>query len=97
MSILHDVSLGVWYLHARSPPIMHCDLSPNNVLVNTKSMVAKVADLGTAIEENKGDVTMPGTLAFMPPEASSMEYGLPLDVLIQLWWSSSVYSGWGVA
>ena len=26
VSILHDVSLGVWYLHARSPPIMHCDL-----------------------------------------------------------------------
>ena len=80
MSILHDASLGVWYLHARSPPIIHCDLSPNNVLVNTKSLVTKVADLGTAIEGNKGDTIWPGTMGFMPPEASSMGYGLPLDV-----------------
>ena len=86
VSILHDVSLGVWYLHARGPPIMHCDLSPNSVLVNTKSMVAKIADFGTAVEQNKGDLTtVPGTIAFMPPEALSMggspaQYGLPLDV-----------------
>ena len=63
VSILHDVSLGVWYLHNRNPPIMHCNLSPNNVLVNNNSMVAKITGFGAAIEGTKGDVMMPGTIA----------------------------------
>ena len=80
LSVLQDVSLGVWYIHSRSPPIMHCDLSPNNVLVNTNSMVAKIADFGNAVEGGEGDV--PETLDFMPPEAlvERPHYGLPLDV-----------------
>ena len=31
-SIVHDVSLGLCYLHNYDPPIVHHDLSPNNVL-----------------------------------------------------------------
>ena len=82
LSILHDVSLGVWYLHSRNPPIMHCDLSPNNVLVDTISMVAKIADFGSACEGTKGIVQVPGTSIFMPPEAlvKAPLYSLPLDV-----------------
>jgi len=33
LSILHDVSLGLRYLHGHNPPIVHRDLSPNNILV----------------------------------------------------------------
>ena len=33
MSILYDVSLGVRYLHSHTPPIIHHDLSSNNVLL----------------------------------------------------------------
>ena len=82
LSILHDVSQGVCFLHSRSPPVMHCDLSPNNVLVNTSSMVAKIAGFGSAVEGTKGDVALPGTMHFMPPEVLSMQslYDLPLDV-----------------
>ena len=82
LSILHDVSLGVWYLHSRSPPIMHCDLTPNNILVNKTSMVAKVAGFGVAVEGTKGYMIAPGTVHFMPPEALVDEprYGLPIDV-----------------
>ena len=32
-SIVHDVSLGLCYLHNHDPPIVHRDLSPNNVLL----------------------------------------------------------------
>ena len=32
-SIVHDVSLGLCYLHNHDPPIVHHDLSPNNVLL----------------------------------------------------------------
>ena len=46
-SIVHDVSLGLCYLHNHNPPIVHRDLSPNNVLL-TVHHVAKISDLGVA-------------------------------------------------
>ena len=46
-SIVHDVSLGLCYLHNHDPPIVHRDLSPNNVLL-TAHHVAKISDLGVA-------------------------------------------------
>ena len=46
-SILHNVASGLAYLHERSPPIIHRDLSARNVLLNS-GMVAKIADLGVA-------------------------------------------------
>ena len=83
MSILHDVSLGLQYLHAQD--IIHRDLSSNNVLLN-KELVAKIADLGVAkaIDPNhaKSATQAPGTVIFMPPEALSVNprYGKPVDV-----------------
>ena len=88
IKILHDVSLGVRYLHSRTPPIIHRDLSSNNVLLS-KGMEAKVGDLGTArlvdpMKQSKM-TTAPGTIHFMPPEAlaanqQSVRYGKELDV-----------------
>ena len=83
MSILHDVSLGLQYLHAQD--IIHRDLSSNNVLLD-KQLVAKIADLGVAkvIDPNhaKSATQAPGTMIFMPPEALSYKprYGKPVDV-----------------
>ena len=89
LSILHDVSLGLSYLHGHHPAIIHRDLSSNNVLL-TSQLVAKIGDLGTA-KMIKADskqtrsrlTTAPGTLHFMPPEALDEEdpiYGTPVDV-----------------
>ena len=84
LSILHDVSLGVWYIHGCDPPIMHCDITPNSVLLCNADglLVAKVSGFEYAIEGSKGDTRPPGTLHFMPPEALVMDpvYALPLDV-----------------
>jgi len=83
MSILHDISLGLQYLHAQD--IIHRDLSSNNVLLN-KQLVAKIADLGVAkvIDPNhaKSATRAPGTAIFMPPEALLVKprYGKPVDV-----------------
>ena len=87
LSILYDVSLGVRYLHSRTPPIIHRDLSSNNVLLS-KGMEGKIGDLGTArLVDPRRQSKMtkaPGTVDFMPPEALedtlSVRYGKELDV-----------------
>ena len=42
LGILHDISEGILYLHTRSPPVVHCDISPRHVLF-TKSLCAKIS------------------------------------------------------
>ena len=74
--ILRDVALGLRYLHEHSPPIIHRDLSANNVLL-TSSMNGKISDLGVAKILNITPAQMtqrmstqaPGTPCYMPPEA----------------------------
>ena len=72
-SILHDVGLGMHYLHNQVPPIIHRDLSSNNVLL-ASNMSAKIADLGMARIMNLTPLRAsrmtqtPGTPHFMPPE-----------------------------
>ena len=72
-SILHDVALGLRYLHSETPPIIHGDLSSNNILL-TSSMTAKISDFGRANvlgqeQANSGFVWAPGNPDIMPPEA----------------------------
>ena len=74
VQILKDVAKGLIYLHGKTPPIVHRDLTARNVLVNKASMIAKIADLGNAlmIDPAKLSNTLsraPGTLPYMPPEA----------------------------
>ena len=84
-SIVQDVSLGLCYLHNHDPPIVHRDLSPNNILL-TAHHVAKISDLGVAkvirADSRKTMTKAPGTVDFMPPEslARSPVYGSPMDV-----------------
>ena len=78
-SILHDVASGLTYLHERSPPIIHRDLSAKNVLLNS-GMVAKIADLGVArfVPRMRAAATMtkgPGAIVYMPPEAVESKPG----------------------
>ena len=85
LSILDDVCLGLRYLHSRSPPVVHRDLTPNNILLGGH-LEAKITDLGVAkvvkSENQKTMTKLPGTPDFMPPEALSKKpvYGPSLDV-----------------
>ena len=89
ITILHDVSVGLSFLHSRKPKILHRDLSSNNVML-TSELVAKIGDLGVAKvvradnRQTKSKLTKaPGTLHFMPPEAlveDNPVYDTPIDV-----------------
>ena len=90
-SVLHDVAEGLSYLHSRNPPVIHRDLSPNNVLLKHLPLlpVAKIADLGVAkivnVDERSSksyQTKVPGTVDFMPLEAfgDKPKYGTSFDV-----------------
>ena len=82
-SILLDVASGLEYLHTQDPPIMHRDLTPNNVLLN-QHMQAKISDLGQSKILNLANkqTTAPGNMCYMPPEAlvTKPTYNTSIDV-----------------
>ena len=100
LSILDEVCLGLRYLHSRNPPIVHGDLTPNNILLSYR-LEAKISDLGVAkvvkSDNQKTMTKLPGTPDFMPPEALSIKPvyepsldmfsygGVILNVTTQLW------------
>ena len=89
VSILVGVARGLVYLHNHEPVVIHRDLTAKNILLN-EAMVAKIADMGNSrlVTLQPGQVAatqtqgIPGTLVYMPPEASdtSSRYGPSLDM-----------------
>ena len=71
-SILLDVAKGLNYLHNRRPPIIHRDLTANNILL-TSCYAAKISDLGVSRMSDSFKqhcfTAAPGNYVVMPPEA----------------------------
>ena len=69
LSILQDVSRGIYYLHTLNPPLMHRDLDTNNIVLTT-NLVAKITDLAVmkVVSPLATDrmTKVPGTVHFMP-------------------------------
>ena len=84
--VLRQVAQALAYLHSQNPPLVHRDLSPNNVLLNMGSFVTKVSDFGMSRAINLSALSrkssIKGTPAFMPPEALQKvpKYDTKLDV-----------------
>ena len=91
-SFLFDIATGLKYLHQLDPPMIHRDVTPNNILLKhnpsnrKKPWIAKIADLGVAkvikANSNLKHTRAPGTPDFMPPEALKEDpyYTTSLDV-----------------
>ena len=85
-SVLRQVTQALAYLHSQNPPLVHHDLSPNNVLLNVVSFVTKVSDFGMSRAVNPSALSrkssIKGTQAFMAPEAlhDPPRYNEKLDV-----------------
>ena len=73
VSILRQVAQGLYYLHSQNPPLVHHDLSPNNILLNEWTFQTKLTDFGMTRAINLSKLTrkssVKGTFVFMPPEA----------------------------
>jgi len=84
-----DVCRGLSYLHGCTPPLIHRDLKPHNLLVDENWRV-KVCDFGLSrFIENKRDMTACGTPAYAAPEVlRNSDYTTSADVYsfaIVLW------------
>jgi serine/threonine protein kinase len=53
LPILRDVTSGVRFLHASTPPVLHGDLKAQNILVDSKFR-AKVSDFGLSQKKRLG-------------------------------------------
>ena len=81
MDIALGIARGIGFLHGQSPPIVHRDLSSNNILLAADYAI-KIADLGVAKSmDNLICSKMPGTPHYMPPEVTQP---CPLSVSIDL-------------
>jgi len=77
---LYDATCGLQYLHGQEKPIIHCDITAKNVLLNT-NFEAKIADLRLAkvTETNKKLSAASGNICHMPLEAIA-DYNKNFDV-----------------
>eukprot|EP00118_Oscarella_pearsei_P008199 m.41434 g.41434 ORF g.41434 m.41434 type:complete len:310 (+) comp33161_c0_seq6:1161-2090(+) len=84
LDIARQVALGMAHLHDNSPPIIHLDLKPANVLIEKRSkfeFVCKICDFGLAkmtvassSEKKRSGKTIPsGTIAYIAPERYEAE------------------------
>ena len=84
--ILLQVAEGLSYLHGHTPPLVHHDLKPDNVMLDTNTFTAKLTDFGMIRVTTPGNLarasSMKGTPVFMPPEAKEipLRYDEQLDV-----------------
>ncbi|XP_078174753.1 uncharacterized protein LOC144568319 isoform X2 [Carex rostrata] len=78
INIAMDVASGLSYLHHHcATPIVHCDIKPGNILIDT-DMTALVSDFGlarflaashsTSAEVSTTLVGLKGTIGYIPPE-----------------------------
>ena len=86
VSVLRQVAQALSYLHNQNPPLVHHDLSTNNILLCEWSFQAKITDFGMTRPISVAALTrrssIKGTLAFMAPEAlrEPPRYDAKLDV-----------------
>ena len=83
LSILSDVCHGLQYLHSREPPIVHRNLTPNNILL-CYHFKAKISDVGIVNSLQTADTQIlsqiPGMNGFLSSESLANKPGDDLSI-----------------
>jgi len=106
LSMIGDVSLGLQYLHIQNPPIVHCGVVPDNVMLQFSScdhcfclQAAKITNVGVAKVMKLSDNSLSSEqrsayLPFIPPEGKidNPQFGPSFDIFAfgSLIWYSTV-------
>ncbi|XP_072043518.1 uncharacterized protein [Amphiura filiformis] len=79
IEMVHEIALGMNFLHNQNPPLIHRDLKLENVFVG-RDFIVKIGDLGLALGaqtvlsmQKKSEVDVSGTFTHIPPEGFSSE------------------------
>lgn len=86
LHILCEVAKGLVFLHSNTPPLVHRDLTSNNVLLSEDAATVKIADYRNVsiVDPEKVKILLRNqvVLSYMPPEATTAhpEFGPPLDI-----------------
>jgi len=71
LAIFRDIARAVHYTHTRTPPLIHCDLKPQNIFIDL-SWKPYLVDFGVAREMERdpssSGVSIAGSPAYMAPE-----------------------------
>ncbi|XP_019899233.2 ankyrin repeat and protein kinase domain-containing protein 1 isoform X2 [Esox lucius] len=72
--MIHEVAMGMNFLHSLSPPLLHLNLKPSNVLLDDHLHV-KISDFGFIKWDETGskkelveNLTLRGNICYIPPE-----------------------------
>jgi len=70
INTLKGIAAGMTYLHSRTPPLVHRDLKPHNLLIVGEYANVKIADFGSSrlFSESIVKTFSAGTIEYMAPE-----------------------------
>ena len=82
LSILYDASLGLLYLHTHNTPIVHRDVTSNNIML-TPYLEAKITDpfIKTMMTERNKKIPFSLPFSQSPKDAYLLQNELQIDVL----------------
>lgn len=76
---IHDVASGLAYLHGQTPPIIHQDIKPDNILIARNGEFV-ITDFGisqqarSTLRRSSKHLSSAGSVAYMGPERFSKQY-----------------------